>query len=408
MSEARQNSKRRVLRVASLFSGIGGFELGFRDSGMDPALFCDVDPHAKAVIGAEWPNVPFCDDVRDLEALPDVEVVTAGFPCQDLSQAGRKAGITGDRSGLVDHLFRLLETASPSLEWVVVENVPYMLGLDKGFAMRSLIDRFEALGYRWAYRVVDSRAFGIPQRRHRVLLVASKSGYPVHVLGGDADGGLVDQKPAIVDYDASYGFYWTEGNRGLGWVKNGVPPVKGGSGLGIPSPPAIWVPRTGQLGKPTIADAERLQGFPAGWTEAVAAVGARVGARWKLVGNAVNVATARWLGTRLASPILSTVNYDPRDTFDAHKRWPNAAMGENGRRARLSLTPWPEMMPSTPISDFLTEPLVPLSQKAALGFLNRALTTPKLVYSDFFLDSVRAYCGLGASYDPPAPMKIAS
>lgn len=396
------------MRVASLFSGIGGFELGFQDVGMTPTLFCDVDPHAKAVITAEWPDVPFCDDICELASLPDVDVVTAGFPCQDLSQAGRKAGISGKRSGLVDHLFRLLETATPALRWVVVENVPYMLGLDKGAAMLSLVERFEALGYRWAYRVVDSRAFGIPQRRPRVLLVASKTGYPARVLNGEAPMVPIDEKPAIVDGDAAYGFYWTEGNRGLGWVKNGVPPIKGGSGLGIPSPPAVWVPATGELGKPTICDAERLQGFPAGWTEPVMAKhGARVGARWKLIGNAVNVATARWLGQRLVRTSLSAVENGRHELFDAHKRWPNAAAGERGSRVRLVLTPWPERKPAVPICDFISEGLTPLSQKAALGFLNRALTTPKLVYSDMFLDFLRGYCGLEPSYYPPVRLAIA-
>lgn len=375
---------------------------------MTPSLFCDVDPHAKAVIAAAWPDVPFCDDVRDLRSLPDVEVVTAGFPCQDLSQAGKKAGISGDRSGLVDHLFRLLETASENLRWVVVENVPYMLGLDKGFAMRSLIERLEAMGFRWAYRVVDSRAFGIPQRRPRVLLVASKTRFPAHVLGGEAGDVPVDEKPALVDDDAAYGFYWTEGNRGLGWVKNGVPPIKGGSGLGIPSPPAVWVVSTGELGKPTIEDAERLQGFPAGWTEAVMTkAGTRVGVRWKLVGNAVNVATARWLGFRLTRP-LSAVDDTLRVHFDAANRWPNAAMGERGSRTKLLLSPWPERRAAVAICDFLSEPLVPLSHKAALGFFNRALTTPKLVYSDVFLDFLRCYCGLGADHVPPVRLKMAS
>lgn len=397
------------MRVASLFSGIGGFELGFADAGMIPALFCDVDPHAKAVISSAWPEVPFCDDIRELKSLPDVEVVTAGFPCQDLSQAGKKAGISGDRSGLVDHLFRLLETAPDSLKWVVVENVPYMLGLDKGSAMRSVIDRFETLGYRWAYRVVDSRAFGIPQRRPRVLLVASKTGFPAQVLSGEAGVVPIDAKPAVIDVNASYGFYWTEGNRGLGWVKNGVPPIKGGSGLGIPSPPAIWIAKTGELGKPTIDDAERLQGFPSGWTEPVMSTGgARIGARWKLVGNAVNVETARWLGRKLTRPMLVSVDDRPHVSFEADARWPNAAMGEGGFRQKLSLSPWPEKNTARPICDFLREPLVPLSRRAALGFLNRALTTPKLVYSDLFLNSLRDYCGLEASYNPPLPLKNAS
>src|SRR5690606_19679397 len=96
------------------------------------------------------------------------------------------------------------------------------------------------------------------------------------------------------------GFYWTEGLRGLGWAVNAVPTLKGGSSIGIPSPPAIVLP-DGRVVTPDIRDAERLQGFPADWTK-VAETVARRSARWRLVGNAVSVPAADWIGKRLLKP----------------------------------------------------------------------------------------------------------
>ena len=399
MAETKQNVPSRM-RVASLFSGIGGFELGFAASGMTPVLFCETDPHALAVLRAAWPDAAFSDDVRTLEDIPECDVVTAGFPCQDLSQAGKKAGIGGDQSGLVEHLFRLIRRMTFEPRWIVVENVPYMLGLNRGHAMEQLIANFEGLGFRWGYRVVDSRAFGIPQRRPRVIFVASRIDFPQSVLAGEGGTTVTDEKPAIIHPASAYGFYWTEGNRGLGWVRDGVPPIKGGSGLGIPSPPAVWVAATGELGKLSITDAERLQGFPGGWTAAAMAVpGSRIGVRWRLIGNAVNVATARWLGERLASPKYSPQGVEMLEEFSTAVRWPASAMGGDGVRLRVAATQWPEAAPIVPITSFLSEPLVPLSQRAAFGFLNRALSTPKLVYAPKFLDSLRSYCGLAKSYN---------
>lgn len=165
-------------RIVSLFSGIGGLEFGFNKLGRPPLLFCENDPAAQAVLASHFPDVPISNDVSKLKRLPACDFLLAGFPCQDLSQAGGKAGIGGARSGLVEHLFRLISTARPKPKWLVIENVPYMLTLKSGAAMRHLVSELEHLGYMWAYRVVDSRSFGSPQRRPRVLMVASQTEDP--------------------------------------------------------------------------------------------------------------------------------------------------------------------------------------------------------------------------------------
>ena len=104
--------------------------------------------------------------------------------------------------------------------------------------MRYLVDELESLGYRWAYRLVDSRFTGVPQRRQRVIFVASTEIDPRSVLFAD-DAGEPDDE--WFD-DTAYGFYWTEGCTGVGWARDAMPTLKPGSTIGIPSPPAIWNP----------------------------------------------------------------------------------------------------------------------------------------------------------------------
>jgi DNA (cytosine-5)-methyltransferase 1 len=112
-------------------------------------------------------------DVTELRDLPsEVELLVAGFPCQDLSQAGMTAGIDGKRSSLIHHVFRLLD--QNPVPWLVLENVSFMLQLGRGRALRVIVEALEERGYRWAYRVVNSLAF-LPQRRERVFFVATKT-----------------------------------------------------------------------------------------------------------------------------------------------------------------------------------------------------------------------------------------
>lgn len=157
------------LRVAGLFAGIGGIELGLHQAGHQSVLPCEIEPGAQAVLRTRFPEIDLAGDVCGLERLPDVDLVAVGFPCQDLRQAGRTVGIAGSQSGLVGEVFRLLKAANP--RWLLLENVPFMLQLDRGRAMRHLTSELGRLGFRWAYRVVDARSFGMPQRRQRVLLL---------------------------------------------------------------------------------------------------------------------------------------------------------------------------------------------------------------------------------------------
>src|SRR5699024_8964562 len=108
---------------------------GLSLAGFEPYALCEIEPGARAVLEARFPLVNVIKDVKDIEKLsPKIKIITAGFPCQDLSSSGQKVGINGERSFLVDEVFRLLETSS-EVDWVILENVKFMLHLNKGSAM---------------------------------------------------------------------------------------------------------------------------------------------------------------------------------------------------------------------------------------------------------------------------------
>jgi DNA (cytosine-5)-methyltransferase 1 len=260
-----------------------------------------------------------------------------------------------------------------------------MLQLDRGNAMRFLVDSLEAIGFSWAYRIVDSRAFGLPQRRQRVIMLASRTRDPRTVLFADD----MTQPADLPDTgNLACGFYWTEGTRGLGWAVDAIPTLKGGSGLGIPSPPAIRLPNGRGIVTPDIRDAERLQGFPPDWTApGVDSTRRSEGARWKMVGNAVSVPVAEWLGCRLRQPAeaVESAHVDLPDSG-----WPTAAAGIEGRRYQIKVSRWPVRLPREHLDTFLQFEPRPLSQRATAGFLSRAEAS-RLRFPQGFLHAVRAH-----------------
>lgn len=364
------------MKIAGLFAGIGGIELGFHQAlgdSVETKLLCEWWEPAKTVLSARFPGVELHPDVRELHALPPgLDVLAAGFPCTDLSQAGRTAGIGGKESGLVRHVFdalRLAQVSQARLPWLLVENVPNMLALDRGRAMVYLVREMESLGLRWAYRVVDTRFTGLPQRRRRVILLASMTEDPRAVLFAEDAG----ERHADELKGDAYGFYWTEGHGGLGWAQDAVPTLKGGSTIGIPSPPAIWVPDAHidrRFVTPSVEDAEALQGFQRGWTD-VSENQMKNGPRWKLVGNAVTTRVARWVAESLSS--AGGMNAESR-VWEPKGAWPTAAWGEGGKVHRVAVSEFPRHSPYEHLSDIVDlASAATLSDRAINGFRIRLL-----------------------------------
>ena len=390
--EPEPDSKRALsLGVVGLFSGVGGFELGFERAGHQTLVLCEIMPEARAVLQAAkrrpassraFMHAKLEADVRSSEltrSIPErFEILAAGFPCQDLSQAGRAVGIRGLNSGLIQSVLSILSRrrGSDRPRWVVLENVPFMRHLGGGHGMEAVLSGLSKLGYSWAYREIDALAFGLPQRRKRLFIVACRRGEgdPRSILLSGVGPRRPPSRGAGWLDGRACGFYWTEGNTGLGWADDAVPTLKGGSSIGIPSPPAIVLP-DGQLVLPLIRDAERLQGFPPDWT-AAAVNGRGDRKRWTLVGNAVSVRVAEWLGRRFAKP---QGDYDAsQDTpLSSESKWPSAGwrMSSHSRRFSSMANDWPveggKRITLLELLSFERTARTPLSNRAASGFLQR-------------------------------------
>jgi DNA (cytosine-5)-methyltransferase 1 len=171
----------------SLFAGVGGFDLPLTRLGLDCVGQVELDPGCRSVLARHFPEVPRHDDVRttiawwQAQGHPEVELVCAGFPCQDLSVAGRRAGLAGARSGLFFDLAGVLDAVRP--RWVLLENVPGLLSSRQGTDFATVLGTLAELGYGVSWRVLDSRYFGVAQRRRRVFLVGRRGAIcPFQVL----------------------------------------------------------------------------------------------------------------------------------------------------------------------------------------------------------------------------------
>lgn len=366
---SRRSGSRKAspLSTFSLFSGIAGVELGLQKSGAaDLVAFCESWASAQDVLRARFPGTAIDEDVTALEDLRGAELVTAGFPCTDISQAGRTLGLDGLQSVLVLKVLDLVKTQRS--DWLLLENVPNMLHLSRGRTMARIVEELESAGYSWAYRTVDSRFTGLAQRRRRVIILASLVQDPGAVLLAEDSGPLAEPRAP-----KAFGFSWTEGNRGVGWAVGAVPTLKGGSTVRVASPPAVWLPfaKTGnQIVRPSIEAVEVLQGFEACWTEA-----APDRDRWKLVGNAVSTRVAAWVGERLVARDQDQDEIWTEDLLDDKAPWPSAARGGNGKRWRALVSEFPRKARGVDRQDLgrLLEDYgsVPLSYRATKGFRDR-------------------------------------
>ena len=321
-----------------MFSGIGGFDEGFRRAGFDIAWMCEREPFCRNVLARRFPDVPCFDDVTTLTDAPTVDALVGGFPCQDVSIAGKREGLGGDRTGLFWEVVRIAREVQP--RWMVLENVPGLLRSNGGRDFHNVLSALAELGVLRAYRILDSRYFGVAQRRRRVFVVlrARRCGDGAKTVlfepeSGDRDtkageqararvaatlkgrshgtdinspgcGGEDDDTDTLIPtLSASLGHHGHSSPRGDGndpLVAFALRADPGGTGQGHNST------YPGGVRRLTPLECERLQGFPDGWT-CLCGEGHRGSQsctchdtpRYKALGNAVTVPVAEWIARRL-------------------------------------------------------------------------------------------------------------
>lgn len=212
-----------MLQVLDLFSGIGGFSLGLeRTGGFQTVAFCEVDPFCQRVLSKHWPEVPNYGDIRGLtgDILGrdgiTIDAICGGFPCQDISWAGRQgAGIDGDRSGLWSEYARLIGELRP--QYAIVENVTALLARGMGRVLGDLA----TLRYDAEWHCIPASVVGLPHERDRVWIVA----YPTEVsrVRGIFDGGLCSLPDRVSDWRAWASECWGDATPIVRRVNDGIP-----------------------------------------------------------------------------------------------------------------------------------------------------------------------------------------
>lgn len=158
----------RKLKVLDLFSGIGGFSLGLERAGLETIAFCEIDETAREVLKKHWPKIPIHEDILKLKGdkVTNVDVICGGFPCQDISIAGKGKGLNGKRSGLWKEYARLIEEIKP--RYAIIENVSNLRS--KGLA-RVMQDLWK-IGYDCEWHIISASSVGALHKRERIWIIA--------------------------------------------------------------------------------------------------------------------------------------------------------------------------------------------------------------------------------------------
>jgi DNA (cytosine-5)-methyltransferase 1 len=198
------------MTFGSLFAGVGGIDLGLERAGMECRWQVEINPFCRRVLAKHWPNVPRYGDITQLDGseLERVDLIAGGFPCQDVSHAGRRVGIEGKRSGLWFQFARLIRAVRP--RYVLVENVTGLL--DRG--MGRVLGELAELGFDAEWTVLSACRFGAPHPRERVFILA----YPA----GERSGQLRWERSAE-ESAAQRNIYWPSPEPGYPRVADGIP-----------------------------------------------------------------------------------------------------------------------------------------------------------------------------------------
>ena len=288
-------------RLNSFFAGIGGFDIGFERNGFATQFLCEINPFCNEVLKRHWPQVERVGDISELhpDDVPDAEVWCGGFPCQDISVARGAAGrlgLGGSRSGLFFEYARLIEVKQPTA--VVIENVEGLFNSNGGRDFGMILQRLQSMGYAVAWRLFNSRYFGVPQSRPRVYLCCWKES------AEKALKVMFDHEGAHKTENERKDFL-TEASRPGEYPK--VPKVAyclaatSGRHTGTDWSRTYVVCSNG-VRRMTPLEYERLQGFPDYWTLPESGdvnSDDMETLRYTAVGNAVSVPVVEWVAKRV-------------------------------------------------------------------------------------------------------------
>lgn len=291
----------KKLSVASFFTGIGGFDIGFEQAGFDVGFQCEIHSFCKSVIHHHWPRTPCAEDITMLDpsTIPEAEVWCGGFPCQDLSVArGSKDrdGLNGSRSGLFFRLSELAKIKKPRV--ILIENVHGLLSSNHGRDFAELLHTLGSLNYAVSWRLLNSRYFGIPQSRPRIYICAWMNS---PIAAGNV---LFEHSSPIHFKNERAAFLSTSWEKGTG----PIPPklsfclaATSGRHTGTDWS-RTYIPYVNEVRRLTPLECERLQGFPDNWTRLhLENIGIEKsdGLRYHALGNAVSVSVVKWIAKRI-------------------------------------------------------------------------------------------------------------
>ncbi len=306
---SRQNVRPNQMRIVSLFAGIGGFDHAFDIAGGEVVMQCELDKFCQSILRKHWPKAKLVADIKKLAAsdVPEADVWTAGFPCQDVSLArgnhGRN-GLKGSHTSLFFELMRLVDDKRPKV--LLLENVLGLLnshqGCDFGVILTELIER----GYAVSWRVMNARYFGVAQSRPRVFICAWMGDYH------SATEALFEPKRSADRSSERLGFVTKSEHRTGAIVPQLAYCVAATSGRHTGNDwSRSYISYPDAVRRPTPTESERLQGFPAGWTAPPDNVPVPTrgfdSERYKSVGNAVAVPVVSWIAKRIGATISSAV-----------------------------------------------------------------------------------------------------
>jgi len=315
------------MKFLSTFDGCHMFGLALRNAGFDCIGTSEIEKHARAVTRYHYPDTPQLGSVTNV-GTTTADLIVAGFPCQDLSVAGDRRGLAGERSGLFWQIIRIArDNAAP---WILLENVPGLLSSNGGRDMGAVLGALGELGYGWAYRVLDAQHFGVPQRRRRVFIVGCRGDVrragevlfepesvrgdspPSRETGAGSAGGVAKCLTAHghrLDGD-------TETFVVADMVQMTSATNRSNPKPGDPAPTWAQTSRLTAFSSPTgvrrlmPVECERLQGLPDDWTrygrkEDGTVYEVKDGPRYAMIGNGGAVPVVEWIARRIAKNLTA-------------------------------------------------------------------------------------------------------